>query len=523
MFDWQKLKGLKETRAQLAATIDEIAKKANFEFRGLSSDDSDKYSKTVEEIDKLDADIEGLEKLRDVQQRANVNPGASDSRAFKPAIGQPETRADQSAVFSPLKGEWERRSLAANAGQQSEPLSISKYIRGVMMGDWKDAEAERRAMSTTGTGSAIVPTPLSANLIQGAFNQSRVMQAGAVTVPMDSATLKMARVAGAPQAGWKAENAAMNVADGPLDSVTFTAKTLAVAVKMSLELNEDAKNADAVIQQEMSQAMGLSLDSAALYGTGTLNDPVGLANISGVQSINSVGSLTNYSNFSVAAQKILENNGSPNAVILSPNSYGILDRLVDTLGQPMRKPDSVAALSFLPTNQVKLQPVTVTITGTPTGGTFTISVTAGGSTQTTSGIAYNASAATVQTALAALSNVGSGNVAVTGSAGGPYSITFAGYVGWLGAVKVTADGTSLTGGTSPAATATAVTSAFVGAFPQLMVGVRQTLILEMSREASDATTSAWVNGQLFLRAWMRCDIQLAHPNQFCILNGITVA
>ena len=519
-FDWQKLKGLKETRAKVAATMEEIAKMGNFEFRDLSSENVAKYNDASKELDKLDADIEGLEKLRDVQQRANVNPG-TQAGAYKPAIGQPETRDDQSAVFSPLKGEWERRSLAKNAGQQSEPLSISKYIRGVMMGDWKDAEAERRAMSTTGTGSAIVPTPLSANLIQGAFNQSRIMQAGSVTVPMDSATLKMARVAGAPQAGWKAENAAMNVADGPLDSVTFTAKTLAVAVKMSLELNEDAKNADAVIQQEMSQAMGLTLDAAALYGTGTLNDPVGLANISGVQSINSVGNLTNYSNFSVASQRILENNGQPNAVILSPNSYGILDRLTDTLGQPMRKPDSVAALSFLPTNQVKLQPVTVTITG-ETGGTFTISVTAGGSTQTTAGIAYNASATTVSNAIAALSNVGSGNVSVTGSAGGPYTITFAGYVGWLGAVKVTVDGTGLTG-SSPSATATAITSAFVGDFRQLMVGVKSTLIIEMSREASDATTSAWVNGQLFLRAWMRCDIQAAHPNQFCILNGITVA
>jgi len=468
MPDWQKLKGLSETRAAKVAEMKSILEKGEAEKRDLTADEDKNFGDLRAEIEKIDKDVERLESLRTVSTHAHVGNGPPP----RDAIGQPETRDDQSAVFSPLNGAWQRRSLAANAGQQSEPLSISKYIRGAMMGEWKGAEAERRAMSTTGTGSAIVPTPLSANLIQGAFNQSRVMQAGGVTVPMDSATLKMARVAGAPQAGWKAENAAMNVADGPLDSVTFTAKTLAVAVKMSLELNEDAKNADAVIQQEMSQAMGLSLDSAALYGTGTLEDPVGLSNISGVQAINSIGSLTSYSNFSIAAQKIMENNGAPNAVILSPNSYGILDRLTDTLGQPMRKPDSVAALSFLPTNQVKLQPVTVTITGTPTGGTFTISVTAGGSTQTTSGIAYNAASSAVATALAALSNVGSGNVAVTGSAGGPYSITFAGYVGWLGAVKVTADGTSLTGGTSPAATATAVTSAFVGDFRQLMVGVR---------------------------------------------------
>lgn len=62
---------------------------------------------------------------------------------------------------------------------------------------------------------------------------------------------------------------------------------------------------------------------------------------------------------------------------------------------------------------------TVTIGGSPTGGTFTLTVAG----QTTTGIAYNAAASAVQSALEALSTVGSGNAVVTGSAGGPYSVT----------------------------------------------------------------------------------------------------
>lgn len=59
---------------------------------------------------------------------------------------------------------------------------------------------------------------------------------------------------------------------------------------------------------------------------------------------------------------------------------------------------------------------TVAVTGNPTGGTFTISVTDTlGTIQTTTAIAYNASASTVQTAVQALSNVGSGNATVTGT------------------------------------------------------------------------------------------------------------
>lgn len=91
----------------------------------------------------------------------------------------------------------------------------------------------------------------------------------------------------------------------------------------------------------------------------------------------------------------------------------------------------------------------VTITGSPDGGTFTVTVNG----QTTAGVAYNATAGTLQTALEALSNVAPGDVTVTGSAGGPYTLT------WGGAhanenMTVSSSGASLTGGTSPAATTT---------------------------------------------------------------------
>jgi len=91
---------------------------------------------------------------------------------------------------------------------------------------------------------------------------------------------------------------------------------------------------------------------------------------------------------------------------------------------------------------------TLTITGTPTGGTFTITYAG----QTTAPIAYNASAATVQTALAALSNIGAGNVACTGGAlpGAAVVIDFSGgaLAGTAPALATTTS--ALTGGTTPA-------------------------------------------------------------------------
>lgn len=100
---------------------------------------------------------------------------------------------------------------------------------------------------------------------------------------------------------------------------------------------------------------------------------------------------------------------------------------------------------------VQVQPQwSVTFTGVPTGGTFTLMVTNAAGTQSAT-ITYTTSLtpAAVKAALEALSNVGAGNATVTGSNGGPYTVTFA-TVG----TTMAASAYALTGGTSPTAAVT---------------------------------------------------------------------
>ena len=98
--------------------------------------------------------------------------------------------------------------------------------------------------------------------------------------------------------------------------------------------------------------------------------------------------------------------------------------------------------------------LTVTLAGA-TGGTFTLTFNG----QTTGPIAFDATAAAVKTALEALSNIGSGGVAVTGPAGGPYTIKPSGTLAMLASATLTANGAALTG-TTPTVT---VASTIVGA------------------------------------------------------------
>ncbi len=95
------------------------------------------------------------------------------------------------------------------------------------------------------------------------------------------------------------------------------------------------------------------------------------------------------------------------------------------------------------TNEVQ----TLTITGSPTGGTFTLTYAG----QTTATIAWNANAATVQAALSALTTIGNNDVICTG---GPLPatgvvITFINTLGNQALNLITIGTNSLTGGSTP--------------------------------------------------------------------------
>lgn len=101
-------------------------------------------------------------------------------------------------------------------------------------------------------------------------------------------------------------------------------------------------------------------------------------------------------------------------------------------------------------NEVANNVQTIATTGGPTGGTFTLTFQG----QTTSALAFSASVNQVQSALMALTTIGTGNVDCSG---GPLPtgiiVTFNGTLGGLPLALMTHTDT-LTGGASPAVTVT---------------------------------------------------------------------
>ena len=68
--------------------------------------------------------------------------------------------------------------------------------------------------------------------------------------------------------------------------------------------------------------------------------------------------------------------------------------------------------------------------------------------------------------------------------------------------------------------------AFLGDFTKMLIGIRTSLKLEVTRVGSHSDgsgswdSSAWEQLQVWVRAYLRADIQLAQPAHFSVINGI---
>jgi hypothetical protein len=208
---------------------------------------------------------------------------------------------------------------------------------------------------------------------------------------------------------------------------------------------------------------------------------------------------------------ITQNNGRGQPCV----SYQAPDTLLNGTLDPIQvcTPDP-NIMEFLIGGAVILTPSEaqqIAITGGPTGGTFTLTF----SGQTTSTIAYNATASTVQTALEALSNIAPGDVVCTGGPlpGTPVVVTFGGQYAGTDVALMT-DTESLTGGTAPAVTVTTTTPGGSGN----AIGYRAPEV-NTTPVPNGVAIEAWTNAILdnavattlpyFHHVWPKCSVRMS--------------
>lgn len=234
---------------------------------------------------------------------------------------------------------------------------VAAMVSGTSRGDIRNALAE----GTDSAGGYTVPKRLMADIIDKMRAKMVCIQAGALTVPLETQITTIARIASDPTAGWRAENAAVAESDPTFEAVTFTARSLAVLVKVSRELLDDSANIDQALSAAFAGALAGELDRVSLIGSGAAPEPRGIFNTANVNSV-SMGTngaqITTYGKQLDALYELeLDNAAKPTAQVMHPRTWRTIQGFADTTGQPLQPPPALAGLPQLVTTSIPITQV----------------------------------------------------------------------------------------------------------------------------------------------------------------------
>jgi HK97 family phage major capsid protein len=292
--------------------------------------------------------------LRQIETAIDRHDFGEAQRRFTAAV---ETRSAERPLFIPP----ETRMVDVFRGSfepEYAELTTADFLRQFISGDGSAIARRAMAEGTVGAGGAVVPVQQSLNVIDALRNQSVVFRAGALTYPITSKSMTMARLATDPTAAVTAENTTITASDGVLEQVTFTPFKIAALVKISRELVDDSSpSASALIENALAAVLALKLDALCLYGVGT-TEPKGIYAYANTVVpevlVNANGAIpTNFDDVSKAIFTVQGNNADARVLVTSPKLMGVYDRLKEaTTNAYMSGPSSWANLRKLLSNQV---------------------------------------------------------------------------------------------------------------------------------------------------------------------------
>jgi len=145
-------------------------------------------------------------------------------------------------------------------------------------------------------GGNLVPDELLAgSFIDLLRNRLALAQAGVTTLTGLQGNISIPRQTSAATAYWVGENVAPTESQQAIDQVNMTPKTVAAFVDYSRRLLlQSSIDVEGMIRNDLARVIALEIDRAAIYGTGSSNQPLGLTLTPGIgtETLTNAGTFT---------------------------------------------------------------------------------------------------------------------------------------------------------------------------------------------------------------------------------------
>jgi len=264
-------KALKSDRAR----FDQIRKTGKKYDMNDLADEYIRDGRSVQEFNQAVMDQWNPEKITPKPQDAEIGLSEAETRSFSfikalNYLANPGDRAAREAAAFEIEAS---NAAAKKAGRVSRGITVPY---DVMRRDLKTSPATQ--------GGNLVQTDLdSANFIDLLRNSSALDQAGATTLTGLQGNIAIPRQSGAASAYWVAEGGAPTESQQAIQQVSMVPRTCGaftdISRKLLIQSSIDVEN---MVRSDIAKVIALEIDRAALYGTGSSNEPLGLHNTSGI-------------------------------------------------------------------------------------------------------------------------------------------------------------------------------------------------------------------------------------------------
>jgi HK97 family phage major capsid protein len=196
-----------------------------------------------------------------------------------------------------VESQLRTRKWASLPGLEHSGFSFFKAIRAIQTGDWSEAGREKEVFENTrkkalGTaedvaGGYLVPAQAMPEIVEQLLADSVVIESGARVInDLQGSPVTFPKMTGGATVYWVGDNAAITPSDPTFGQVKLTPKKAAALVLLSNSLlNQSNPSAEAIIRQDLARGLSLAVDLAALRGSGSENQPLGIANTVGINTV----------------------------------------------------------------------------------------------------------------------------------------------------------------------------------------------------------------------------------------------
>ncbi len=293
---------LREKRQRKLDEMQEIVTTAEGEDRGLNEQEQQRYGALEQSVGDLDGRITRAEQANQREQESRQSDQQPIHQRQQPSPQDPNIGMSPRDVRQYSLVRAIRASAAAamgdhrawqNAGLELEASrAVAEQLGREPRGFFVPAEVQRQEMRDLNVGTAtaggnLVETQLLAqNFIELLRNRMMVRQAGATVLTGLMGDIAIPRQTGGATAYWVAEGNAPTESQQTVDQVALSPETVGAFTDYTRKLMlQSSIDVEQFVRNDLASILALAIDYAALHGSGSSNQPTGIASTSGIGSV----------------------------------------------------------------------------------------------------------------------------------------------------------------------------------------------------------------------------------------------